>query len=153
MPGTDQHLAYETVLRALDQQERMFDSLRTRAATLLAAGSLALSLFATDPAAPPGLPPMTLGALAAYLVCFAASLRVLIPTFDAAFSCSPGSVAVWERSRDHRKVYADVVRELNRAHAANGVSASVLAFRYRLAIIGLAVETFLLVAQLAANII
>jgi hypothetical protein len=70
--------AYALAPRAIEQQERRLDELRSRAGTLIAAASVAASLLASRAAA--GKPDaIGVAALVAHLVCVGCALLVLVP--------------------------------------------------------------------------
>jgi len=79
-PSLEQ-IAYDAALRALDKQEAVVAELRARSGVLLAAASVAVSLFSR----------LSVLALAAYLVTVGTSLVVLVPRASLRFSISARS--------------------------------------------------------------
>ena len=79
MPDSVAEAAYDLALRAIEQQERRLNELRSRTGTLIAAASVAASFLGGQAAkaekldAPGGL------AVVGYLVCVASALYVLLP--------------------------------------------------------------------------
>jgi hypothetical protein len=75
VPASVPEAAYELALRALDQQERRVEELRSRSATLIAAASVAASVLAGRGASGPA----AVLSLAAYAIAVLAAVRVLVP--------------------------------------------------------------------------
>jgi hypothetical protein len=146
-------IAYETAIRALDQQERHFEQLRARAATLLAASSLVLPLLGppllddTSSALP------TLAVLLSFLGSAGASLFVLIPRRDIGLSLSPLSLfELADRVSDHDALRR-VVLELHGYRRRNDRLSRSHTDACRTAGLLLALETVLLVAIRTGGII
>lgn len=146
-------IAYETAIRALDQQERRLEELRTRAGTLLAASSLALTLLSPTATGNtrPGL--LTVTALIAFLACVGTSLYVLIPRHDLALSPSARSFQDRLDPRDTSAAYRRLTQELQGYQRRNELAARRLTEFSQAAGVFLAIETVLLVILRTRGII
>jgi hypothetical protein len=145
-----QHLAYETALRALDEQERHFDGLRFRAGALLAASSIAMTVFVPET----NSSFFRSSALISYLVCAGATVYVLTPSRALAFSPSPSSVSRLLTSEDREVVgLVGLTSELDGYRARNGRIARKQVECCRLAAYALGLETLLLVVTLSDSIV
>ena len=98
-PSLEQ-IAYDAALRALDKQEAVVAELRARSGVLLAAASVAVSLFSR----------LSVLALAAYLVTVGTSLVVLVPRASLRFSISARSAI--DRLDPIRGDSAELLRQL-----------------------------------------
>ena len=79
MPESIAEAAYELALRAIDQQERRLNELRSRTGTLIAAASVAASFLGAQAARSSDLDLAGGLAVVGYLVCVGAALYVLLP--------------------------------------------------------------------------
>jgi hypothetical protein len=103
-------IAYESAQRALDKQEKVLEELRARTGILLAASSLAASLFggkALDISHPIGV---AVAALAAFMTSLAACLYVLVPRQRFVFALK--GPAIYEELYEFRDDLAEVHRRL-----------------------------------------
>jgi len=147
-------LAYDTAVRALEQQERLFGELRTRAGTLLAASSLAISLAAPDAIAPGGSKPLALSTVLAFLLCAGASLYVLVPQRAVAFSPSSDSVRIrLSHLASDTEAYNHLIDRLAYYRASNGAHVKTQILVCQIGTLALAMETVMLAAGFAVNII
>lgn len=152
MPQDIDELAYETAIRALDQQERLLEVLRVRAGTLLAASSLALSLLRPTTADAEWNSPLTVAVLLAFLASAGASLFVLVPRGELVLSVSP--LSLYERLPPGNRIpYRQLVLELHSYRRRNDRVTRKLTEACRRAGLFLAIETFLLVAIRSADTI
>jgi hypothetical protein len=71
--------AYDLALRAIEQQERRLNELRSRTGTLIAAASVAASLLGSQAPRVGSLEASGAAALLAHFVCIASALVVLLP--------------------------------------------------------------------------
>jgi hypothetical protein len=79
MPASLEELAFDLSRGAIEQQEKRQAELRSRAATMLAAASIAGSFLGGQAVKAGTLDEFGFGAIATYLGCVAASLYVLLP--------------------------------------------------------------------------
>jgi hypothetical protein len=71
--------AYDLALRAIEQQERRLNELRSRTGTLIAAASVATSLLGSQGPRVGDIDASGAAAVLAYVVCVASALVVLLP--------------------------------------------------------------------------
>jgi hypothetical protein len=79
VPASIEELAFDLSRSAIEQQEKRQGELRARAATVLAAGSIAGSFLAGQAVKDGTLDGFGLAAIAAYLGCVVTSIYVLLP--------------------------------------------------------------------------
>ena len=79
MPDSVGEAAYDLALRAIEQQERRLNELRSRTGTLIAAASVAASFLGSQAAKVDRLDAAGGLAIVGYLVCVVAALYVLLP--------------------------------------------------------------------------
>jgi hypothetical protein len=108
--GCVERLAYEASLRALEDQERELEQLRTRTGTLLATGAVAASFLAAASLDRGGGDVLGGLALVAFLVLSLTSVYVLVPKANLVFSIS-GS-GLYESLRDISHDEPEVHRRL-----------------------------------------
>jgi hypothetical protein len=79
MPATIAEAAYDLALRAIEQQERRLNELRSRGGTLVAAASIAASVLGAQAVRTGRLELVAALAIVAYVGCVLATLYVLLP--------------------------------------------------------------------------
>lgn len=79
MPDSVGEAAYDLALRAIEQQERRLNELRSRTGTLIAAASVAASFLGSQAARAEELDVAGGLAVVGYLICVVAALYVLLP--------------------------------------------------------------------------
>jgi hypothetical protein len=136
--------AYALALRAIEQQERRLDELRSRAGTLIAAASVAASLLASRAAA--GKPDaIGVAALVAYLVCVGCALLVLLPhrlVLEFRGSSMLSAAGAVERS-SVEEVLRAAVAWIERFHDRNREEVDRVTLQYTIACAALGVEIVL----------
>lgn len=120
METTLERLAHEASLRSLDKQEQVLAELRARTGLLLAASALAATLL-EQPALEGAAPPLIGAAMGAFGVSIGASLYVLIPRKDLAFSPAGSAVyeGLFELRQDMQEVHRTLAYDLDRVWQAN----------------------------------
>ncbi len=154
MPVDFERLAYEMALRGLDKQEQVVTELRARTGILVAAAAVAVSFlgseaFATEsPMVPAAL------ALVSFLVSVGASIYVLIPKKNLAFS--PDGTRIYEQLYPYRdrlpEVYRRLTYELARFWVRNDRILARLLRAFRTSAIALGAEVALLVFLLGGTL-
>lgn len=145
--------AYALALRAIEQQERRLDELRSRAGTLIAAASVAASLLASRAAA--GKPDaIGIAALVAYLLCVGFALLVLLPhRLVLEFR---GSSMLRAASAVERASVEEVLRAaalwIERFHQRNRAELDRVTRQYTLACAALGVEMVLWTVDLSGTL-
>jgi hypothetical protein len=147
-----EQLAYETALRALDQQETLLAEVRARTATLMAASSVAASFLGRGALAGRGW--VAACGVVAFAVSIAAGLYVLAPRESLAFSVS-GTV-LYERLYDIRRnpeeIRRRLVYELGRLWYENDLALARLVRALRLCAFALAFEIAFLLTSTSGTI-
>jgi hypothetical protein len=112
--GPQYELAYREALRAIERQEDDLDDLRSRAGLLVAAASVVTSVLGAD-AIKDGVSGAETVALAAFLLCAAGSVWVLLPTGDWTFKNS-AQVLIEEWVEKRGLSLTEMHRELALSH-------------------------------------
>lgn len=147
-----QVLAYETAVRALDQQERLLDELRARAGIILAASSVVRTFLAPTETAGSGF--VEAGLLATFLTSACASVYVLLPRRE--ITLSPSAVSLYSRlsrTDNTADAYRSLVDELHGYRHRNDKTTKKLIEACRVAATALAAQVLLLAAGYGDNII
>ncbi len=110
MAGDFEKLAFEEAVRGLDKQEGRLEELRARTGVLLAASSIATSFLGPEAFRGPSPKGLAIIALGAFVVTLAASVFVLLPNKNLAFTArGPG---IYEGFYAFRRDMAEVYRRL-----------------------------------------
>ena len=155
MAGDFERLAYEAALRGLDKQESLLDEMRTRANTLLAVSSLAVSVLGQEAFRSANSKALTVVALAAFAVSVAASVFVLLPKKQLVFA--EAGVRVYEDLYQWRdsmpRVYRQLAYDLARFWATNDSQITLLSRAYTLAVAASVLELLLLTVLTGGNVL
>jgi hypothetical protein len=151
---TLESIAFDEAVRALDKQEKVLEELRARTGLLLAASSLAASLFGR--AAFDDLNPVAIGviALLAFLISLGASLSVLLPRSSFVFSLGGTAVyeGLYEFGDDIDEVHRRLTYDLQRFWDDNDTRLKPLINGFRVAAIALGVEVLALALLVSGRI-
>jgi hypothetical protein len=148
--GPQYALVYQEALRTIDRQEDDLDELRSRAGLLIAAAAVVTSVFGANAAAG-GVSSAETVALAAFLVCAAACVWVLMPGGRWTFKNS-ATVLIEDWVEERGMTLAEMHKQLALIHDAhfvdnaNGIGARQRAIN--LGAISLGVEVLAWVAAL-----
>ena len=155
MAADFERLAYEAALRGLDKQEGLLDELRTRANTLLAVSSLAVSVLGREALGSADSKALTIAALAALVVSVAASVFVLLPKKQLVFAEAGVSVyeKLFEERYDMPEVYRQLAYELGHFWVSNDSQITWLSRAYTLAAIASVLGLILLATLTGGNVL
>jgi hypothetical protein len=145
-------LAYEAAQRALDNQERLIEQLRSRTGLLLAAASVAASFLGREAFAGDPKDGLAIVALAAFLVAVAASVYVLLPktgTFVFGMIGSGLYEGLYDVKDDLAEVYRRLAYDLDCFWEDNDVGLQSLSAAFRLAAVALSAEILVLTAMVS----
>jgi len=147
-------IAYESSLRALDKQERVLEEIRARTAVLLAASSLAASLFGRSALEWPHAVASLVVVLLAFAVSTGASIYVLLPRRDIVFAVNGPALyeALYEMRDDPAEVYRRLAYALDRVQDANENRLRPLVTAVRTAAISLVVEIVALTLMVSSTL-
>ena len=142
MTETLEQLIHAEALRALDQQERAVSELRQRTGTLIAASSLAGSVFAAVAIDSSGLASWSIAALVALCASLLAGLFILMP-HRLIFVLDPKQLydQLWEDREDLPSAHARLADVLWRARNRNFGRVQSLHAAFALAVVALAIES------------
>ena len=151
---TLEELVYAAAVRRLDKQEHVLGELRATTGILLAASSLTASFLGQRAIVAGRLGVLVVLALVSFAILVAAALYVLAPRQAFAFAVS--AARVYEDAVAESLDSVDVVRrlayELDRVSDGNDRSLARFTRAFRVATLGLGVETALLLAAVSATI-
>lgn len=144
--GSLERIAFESAIRALDKQEKLVEEIRARTGILLAASSLAASLFGRDAFSDVQPLGLAITALVAFLVSLAASLTVLLPRSGFVFALSGSAVyeGLYEFAEDEAEIQRRLTYDLQRFWDDNDSRLSPLIMGFRIAALSLGVEVLAL---------